>query len=118
MNWLFTFLCSVFFISLLFVNLTPSKDDKQVLSAVKTIVEKTIEKECVTVPCSCDSTPYQTATVNKNHDEMDSPRPTTNNNSGSQPQASTNDVPITHFLKDFGKYPKNRNHFYVIMNRI
>lgn len=97
MNWLLTFLCSVFLFSLLSFQSFQSKDDKQILPAVRKTVEKNTERECVFVPCNCNSTTHQSVSANRNENEnMDLAKP------------MTNSIPVTHFLKDFGKYPKNR----------
>ena len=116
-NWL-RFVCSLFFLSLLWINLHPLKNDKKGLFAVGTIVEKNSEK-CMLTPCNCnDNTNHMSIVSTKQNVRMDQSITTTNEHPSSVSESTTDNAPITHFLKDFGKYSTNRNHFYWIISRI
>ena len=56
-----------------------------------------VEKECESTECTCEGNIDKTT---------------------SNEHPAVFDTPITHFLKDFGKYSTNRNHFYWIISRI
>lgn len=56
-----------------------------------------VEKECESTECTCEGNIDKTT---------------------SNEHPTVFDTPETHFLKDFGKYPKNRIDYYMIINRI
>lgn len=118
MNVWLTFAYSLFFLSLLSIDLHSLKNDKQQLFAVGTIVEKKTE-ECVHTRCNCNENSDHSSVVSTNQSvRMDPPMTTTNNHPSSTSESTKDNAPITHFLKDFGKYPTNRNHYYWIISRV
>lgn len=117
MNWFFAFLWCINLLFLFFKTPFPSKDDNTVLPTIRAmkVVETRNTDDCSRIECVYeDGVEKGTDIIQHGKEELLKPT----NPTSVYKRSTTNNTPITYFLKDFGKYPKNRIVFYMIMNRI